>query len=166
MANGTLSLNQPQALGVTPPEPKMVPFLGGDVFNPADWIRVTNHDEHSVVGKGERAKKVIHGRFNGKDYVFPFGEPVNVHIEVARHLFGLGMDDKSAALARLGWVQSSEQYYEAIDRLKNIKFDDLPELMEATRFKSDSVAHASGLVKGDGTAGVAPATPKDPNAAR
>jgi hypothetical protein len=159
----TLSLNQPQALEKSGPSPTMVPFLGGDVFNPADWVRVTNNDEHSIVGKGERAKKVIHGRFNGKDYVFPFGEPVNVHIEVARHLFGLGVDDKSAALARMGWANTSDQIAEALDRLKSIKFDDLPELMEQARFKSSDVAHASGLVKGDGTAaGALTAPAKDP----
>jgi hypothetical protein len=164
MATGTLSLNQPQALGVAP-EPKVVPFVGGDVFNPADWIRVTNMDDLSVVGKGDKAKKVIHGRFGGKDYVFPFGEPVNVHIEVARHLFGVGMDNKSAALARLGWAQTSDQIPEALDRLTNIKFDDLPELMEQARFKSTDVAHASGLVKGDGTeAGAHKAPAKDPAA--
>lgn len=164
MATGTLSLNQPQALDkAAPAAPSMVPFMGGEVFNPADWIRVTNMDEHSIVGKGERAKKVIHGRFNGKDYAFPYSEPVNVHIEVARHLFGLGMDDKSFALARLGWVQTSNDIDTALDRLKNIKFDDLPELMEQARFKSADVAHASGLVKGDGTAaGASTAPAKDP----
>jgi hypothetical protein len=154
----TLSLNKPQALG----EQKIVPFVGGDVFNPADWVRVTNNDWLSVMGKGEKQRKEIRGRFGGKDYVFPYGEPVNVHLEVAKHIFGVGSDDKSAALARLGWVKTSDEYEEAVQRLLNIKFDDLPELMEAARFKSADVAHASGLVKGDGTAGVAQATPKDP----
>lgn len=158
----TLSLNQPQALEKSGATPAMVPFLGGDVFNPADWVRVTNMDEHSIVGHGERAKKIIHGRFNGKDYSFPYGEPVNVHVEVARHLFGLGQDDKSFALARLGWVHTSNEIEGGLDRLRNIKFDDLPELMEQARFKSSDVAHASGLVKGGGTEGTASAVPKDP----
>lgn len=158
----TLSLNQPQALDKSGPAPSMVPFMGGEVFNPSDWVRVTNNDEHSVIGKGERAKKAIHGRFNGKDYVFPFAEPVNVHVEVARHLFGLGADDKTAALVRLGWVQTSDQILDAIERLRNIKFDDLPELMEQARFKSNDVAHASGLVKGGGTEAGANTPAKEP----
>lgn len=162
----TLSLKEPQALDKAPvaqPAASMVPFLGGEVFNAADWVRVTNMDEHSVVGRGEKARKEIRGRFNGKDYVFPYGEPVNVHIEVARHMFGLGMDDKSHAFNRLGWVKSSDEIFEATERLKNIKFDDLPELMEQARFKSPDVAHASGLVKGDGTeAGALKAPAKDP----
>jgi hypothetical protein len=137
----------------------VVPFVGGDVFNPADWIRIINLDEDSVVGRGAKAKKVIIGRYNGKDYAFPFGEPVNVHLDVARHLFGLGSDDKSAALARLGWAKSSDELPEAIERLSNIHFEDLPELMEAARFKE--ITHASGLVKSDGTEGVERSTPKD-----
>src|ERR1700676_5103578 len=162
---GTLTLNAPQTLAPNQaPEPKVVPFVGGDVFNPADWIRVTNNDERSVVGNGEKARKEIRGRFNGKDYVFPYGEPVNVHIEVARHLFGVGSDDKSAALARLGWAKSTDELFDAEERLHKIKFDDLPELMEATRFKSEGVAHASGLVKGDGTAAGGQTPAKDPRA--
>lgn len=156
----TLTLDKPQAL--EPQGAKAVPFVGGDVFNPADWIRVTNRDEFSVVGKGAKAKKEIRGRFNGRDYVFPFGEPVNVHLEVAKHLFGLGSDDKSAAFARLGWAKSSDELPEAMERILNIKFDDLPELMEQARFKSPDVADAGGLVKGDGTAGAVHTAPKDP----
>jgi hypothetical protein len=163
----TLTLDKPQALGHTQaPEPKVVPFVGGDVFNPADWIRVTNMDELSTFGKGAKLRKEIRGRFNGKDYVFPYGEPVNVHVEVAKHLFGLGSDDKSAAFARLGWAKSSDELTEAMERIINIKFDDLPELMEQARFKSPDVAHASGLVKGDGTEGAGKLAPKDPTAGR
>jgi hypothetical protein len=145
---------------LAPKEAQVVPFVGGDVFNPADWIRIINLDEASVVGRGAKSKKVIIGRYNGKDYVFPFGEPVNVHLDVARHLFGLGSDDKSAALARLGWAKSSDELPEAIERLSNIHFEDLPELMEAARFKE--ITHASGLVKGDGTAGSTKVLPNDP----
>jgi hypothetical protein len=145
---------------LAPKEAPMVPFVGGDVFNPSDWIRVTNVDEASVIGRGAKARKVIIGRYNGKDYAFPYGEPVNVHLDVARHLFGLGSDDKSAALARLGWAKSSDELPEAIERLSNIRFEDLPELMEAARFKE--ITHASGLVKGDGTAGSTKVGPNDP----
>jgi hypothetical protein len=57
-------------------------------------------------------------------------------------------------------VQSSADFPDAIERLNNIRFEDMPELMEAARFKE--ITHASGLVKGDGTAGGARASPNDP----
>lgn len=175
---GTLSLNQSLAVK----EPQVVPFAGGEVFNPAEWIRITNRDPESwghlrpgavsrgggkadpiwMEGKSRLAKQAIYGRYNGKDYLFPFEQPVNVHIDVARHIFGLGLDDKSDALSRLGWVRSSEQMGEAIERLFLVQFDDLPELMEQARFKSPDIAHASGLVKGDGTEGAPKGAPKDP----
>jgi hypothetical protein len=149
----------------TQPETQVVPlqgatpFVGGEVFNPANFVRITNLDEASVIGRGAKAKKAIQGRYNGKDYLFPFGEPVNVHLDVARHCFGLGLDDKSTALSRLGWVQSSADFPDAIERLSNIRFEDLPELMEASRFKAPEIAHASGLVKGDEAAGGVSAPP-------
>lgn len=171
----TLTLNKPEL----PKEPQIVPFAGGDVFNPAEWIRVTNNDPDSwgylrpgvvsrgggkadpiwMTGKSRLAKQAIYGRYNGKDYIFAFEQPVNVHVDVARHIFGLGLDDKSDALSRLGWASASDQVAEAMERLFLVSFDDLPELMEATRFTP--IAHASGLVKGDGSKGAAQAAPDD-----
>jgi hypothetical protein len=149
-------------------EPQVVPFVGGEVFNPANFVRITNLDESSMVGRGAKAKKAILGRYNGRDYLFPYGEPVNVHIDVARHCFGLGLDDKTAALARLGWARISEDLPDALERLGNIRFDDLPELMEAARFVEKTLAslpvdaHASGLVKGVGVEGGAKSPPETP----
>lgn len=140
--------------------PEVVPFVGGEVFNPANFVRITNMDAASTIGRGPKSKQAIIGRYNGKDYLFPYGEPVNVHLEVARHVFGLGLDDKSAALARLGWARTSDELPDAIERLSNIRFDDLPELMEAARFVKE-IAHASGLVKGDDAAEGPPAGPSN-----
>jgi hypothetical protein len=151
-----------------------IPFAGGEVFNPADFVRVTNCDPdswvHMVGGqlqsckKHSRARQAIVGRWGGKDYVFPFEKPVNVHLNVAKHVFGLGMDDKTTALARLGWAATSDALPDAYDRLTKIKFEDLPELMEVNRFK---IAGVAGVTEGDGTKGVPGATapPKDPSTA-
>jgi hypothetical protein len=139
----------------------IVPFVGGEVFNPANFVRITNLDAASTIGRGAKAKQVIQGRYNGKDYLFPYGQPVNVHLEVARHCFGLGQDDKSAALSRLGWARTSDELPDAIERLSNIRFEDLPELMEASRFKAPEIAHASGLVKGDDAAEGGPVPPSN-----
>ncbi len=150
-------------------EAQVVPFVGGEVFNPANFVRITNLDEASTVGRGAKAKKAILGRYNGKDYLFSYGEPVNVHIDVARHCFGLGLDDKTASLARLGWVRTGEDFPEALERLANIRFEDLPELMEAARFVEKTLAaalpadaHASGLVKGVGVEGGTKVPPETP----
>lgn len=152
--------------------PDAVPFAGGEVFNPADFVRVTNGDPDSwahLVGgqwsackQHSRARQVIIGRWGGKDYAFPYGRPVNVHLNVARHIFGLGTDDKSSALSRLGWATLSEQLPDAYDRLTRIKFEDLPELLEANRFK---IAGAAGVAEGDGVGGEAGATAPPANPA-
>lgn len=151
-----------------------IPFAGGGVFNPADFVRVTNCDPaswaHLVGGQwipckqSSRARQIIVGRWGGKDYMFPFEKPVNVHLNVARHIFGLGMDDKTIALSRLGWAITGADLPEAYDRLTKIKFEDLPELMEANRFAK--IAGAAGVAEGDGTKGTAGASvvPKEPPA--
>lgn len=152
-----------------------VPFAGGEVFNPADFVRITNRDPDSwahLVGgqwipcqKSPRARQMVVGRFGGKDYVFPFEKPINVHLNVARHIFGMGHDDKSAAFSRLGWARTSDQLSEAHERLLKISFEDLPELLEATRFsKQKESASAAGAAEGDGARGVAgSATPPPEN---
>jgi hypothetical protein len=122
-----------------------------------------------ITGPGKLAKQAIHGRYNGRDYLFPYGQPVNVPVDVARHIFGFLLDDKSGALSRLGWARTSDEVTEALERLGNIRFEDLPELMEAARFVQNAAAqpppvdaHASGLVKGDGVEGGAQASPEAP----
>lgn len=133
---------------------------GGYVFNPQDFVRITNMDSESVV----RGKQVIHGRFDGKNYVFPFEQPVDVHIEVARHVFGFGLDDKSSALNRLGWATRSDMIDSALERLKNIRFDDLPQLMEVPRAKGgrNKTGSASTLGKASDPEGADLSAPDGP----
>jgi hypothetical protein len=143
---------------------------GGYVFDPSQYIRITNTDDGlcgairsdcdpQAVAKGHgqlvppdvarwKGKSAIVGKFAGKWYVFPKDQPVDVHVDVARHIFGLGVEDKSAALQRLGWMRTSEQMDEALERLRKIKFDDLPQMMAVPES-----SHASGLVKGDNAEG-------------
>lgn len=133
------------------------------LFNPADYVRITNEDPQSV----ERGKKLVRGRFNGEDYVFPFGVAVDIPIDAANHIFGLNSDDKSNALARLGWAQSSSDVDSAIERLKRIRFEDLPQFVEVPRAKrtaSTQTEHARPLVKVGGNPGAAASAvaPEDP----
>jgi hypothetical protein len=83
----------------------------------SDHVRITNG-----------TNRVIKGRFDGVDYIFPPKKPVDVHVFVARHVFGFDMEDKSHAMARLGWMSSSDQLDEAYAELAKIKFDAVPNI--------------------------------------
>jgi hypothetical protein len=111
------------------------------------FIRVTN---------GTDLPKPIKGRYNGVDYVFPKGVAVDVPEEAVVHIFDFGRDDKSKALVRFGWMKTSEQYDEAMDRMNQIKFDDPPELVEAPKTngrKAGKTGTAGPPVNASGTEG-------------
>jgi hypothetical protein len=49
-------------------------------------------------------EKLIHvDHYNGEEYVFPPGERVLVPVDAAVHMFGMGLEDQSDTLTRLGW---------------------------------------------------------------
>jgi hypothetical protein len=81
----------------------------------SDHVRVTNE-----------TGRVIYGRYDGVDYVFPPRKHVDVHVNVARHVFGFDLEDKSHALSRLGWMTTSDQLEEAYAELAKIKFNPVP----------------------------------------
>lgn len=54
-------------------------------MNPSAQVRVTNRNNAWL----------IKDRFGGEDYTFPPGETVTVSAEVAEHIFGYGLDEKS-----------------------------------------------------------------------
>jgi len=83
----------------------------------SDHVRITNG-----------TNRVIKGRFDGVDYIFPPKKPVDVHVNVARHVFGFEMEDKSHAMARLGWMSSSDQSDAAYAELAKIGFDVVPNI--------------------------------------
>lgn len=85
-------------------------------------------NDHVRVTSG---KETIRARWNGVDYEFRPGEPQDIHHVIAAHIFGFGSDDKSAALARLGWAQSSDQFPAAMQRLQHVRFTPSPGLVEA-----------------------------------
>lgn len=85
----------------------------------SDHVRITS------------TKETILSRWNGVDYVFKPNDPVDVPTWVAAHIFGFGSEDKSNALARLGWAQSSDQIPAALERLKGVKFGASPALVDA-----------------------------------
>jgi len=85
------------------------------------YVRVVNHN------------KDVAGRFNGKDYVFKTGKPLNVPELVARHIFGFGLEDKTSALSRLGWARTSDELEAGLEKLAKVTFDDVPEQVDAPK---------------------------------
>lgn len=76
-----------------------------------NMIRVINDHPHS-----------IHGRYNGKDYVFLPGKGEDIPPEAAAHIFGFGTDDKLGALNRLGQLPPAGNVAQALGFLDKIRF--------------------------------------------
>lgn len=65
----------------------------------------------------------LRGRYDGKDYVFAPGKAVNLDIEAAKHIFGLGEDDKSGALNKLGLlIPGRDTLEDAVAKLDKVSF--------------------------------------------
>lgn len=75
-----------------------------------------------MIGVKNTGADPITGRYDGQDYVFKPGVTVALPDEAATHIFGYGLDDKSRALIRLGWLVNSTQYAHALQRLDSIQF--------------------------------------------
>ena len=80
-----------------------------------DYVRVTQETGEDIVG-----------RYDGKNYTFPHGKPVDVHKTVAVHIFGFGLpdqsdsphvQDKTVALTRLNWLRQSSDVEAALAKL-------------------------------------------------
>src|SRR3954468_16351363 len=57
-------------------------------------------------------------RFDGQDYFFPKGERVTVPVIAAEHMLGLGRQDKTDNLVRLGWANDQD----GVKKLANFVF--------------------------------------------
>lgn len=80
-----------------------------------ETIRVTSHLD-----------KAVTGRYDGKDYLFEPGEPVDMTLAAAQHIFGLGEEDKSSALNKLGFLLPGREdctLEKALDKLDKFTFD-------------------------------------------
>lgn len=67
-------------------------------------------------------KQFLIGRFAGKDYEFPPGEPVSIPEKAAEHIFGLADTNKTGALNRLGLLKPGGSLKEALQALDRISF--------------------------------------------
>src|SRR5262249_40232204 len=129
----------------------------------------------------------IEGRYDGKDYVFPNDHPVDIHKAVATHIFGFMLpeesddprvQDKTAALLRLGWVTNSGDKKEGLKRLRTlVRFEEIPPFPTVLKLRipeentgltqmdlpDKESSSAGALATDDGKGGVAGAArPADP----
>ena len=73
-------------------------------------VQVMNHNDFP-----------LKGRWNGKDYAFPPGRPVELPEEAANHIFGFGADNRTGAYNRLGLLRTGNTMAQAqavIDRVQ------------------------------------------------
>jgi hypothetical protein len=65
----------------------------------------------------------LRGRFDGEDYLFPPKKPVCISLDAAKHIFGLGDEDKAPALNKLGLlIPGKDTVEQALAKLDNISF--------------------------------------------
>ena len=61
-------------------------------------------------------------KYDGVLYSFPAGGGATIPLEAAKHIFGLGQGDKTAVLARHGWLISSVGLNAAMAKLNSFAF--------------------------------------------
>lgn len=75
-----------------------------------------------MIGVKNNLEETVESRYDGQDYQFKPGVTVALADEAATHIFGYGLDDKSRALIRLGWLANSTAMKDALEKLDNIQF--------------------------------------------
>lgn len=106
-------------------------------------FKVTNHNDG--------AEAHFTARFNGVAYSFPQDVPVYCEDEVARHIFAIGDENKTAVLARHGWATPTRSMAEGMAILNAFTFDYVPVKLDAPM--ADEMAARPALPRPDaGTA--------------
>jgi hypothetical protein len=126
------------------------------MLNLDDFVRVT-----------QETGADIEGRYDGVDYKFPNGHPVDVHKAVAVHIFGFGLpelsddprqQDKMPALMRLGWISNSTDRMSALKRLRTqVRFEEIPPFPTVLRLRQ--VEENSGVTEAPESASRVPSSP-------
>jgi len=113
------------------------------MLNLDDFVRVTQETGVDITG-----------RYDGKNYTFVNGVPLDVHKAVATHIFGFMLpelsddprqQDKIPALLRLGWIDSSGQRDAALETLRTrVRFEEIPPFPTTLRLRQPE--ESSGIV--------------------
>ncbi len=74
------------------------------------WITNMNGEDHA-------------DRFDGEDYYFPRGEPVEVPVEGASLMFGYGEENKTSTLMRAGKAPTANDLKSGLVWLANFAFN-------------------------------------------
>ena len=62
-------------------------------------------------------------RYDGVDYSFPSGAVTALPEDAARHIFGVGLADKTEMLVRHGWMTHTDQVAKAMSILNKFSFN-------------------------------------------
>ena len=63
------------------------------------------------------------GRFNGVDFAFPAGKTTALPEDAAKHIFGVGLADKTDVLVRHGWMTNGAMFATAMGVLNKFSFN-------------------------------------------
>lgn len=92
-----------------------------------------------MIGVKNNGEEKLVARYDGKDFTFEPGRVTALSEDAARHIFCWGLEDKTSALRRFGWLRDSGQYDTAVQRLDcitflaaDVKFADAPEVEKKT----------------------------------
>jgi len=63
------------------------------------------------------------GRFDGVDFSFPAGKTTALPEDAAKHIFGVGLADKTDVLVRHGWMTNGAAFASAMSILNKFSFN-------------------------------------------
>ncbi len=69
-----------------------------------------------------RGHEVFRDRFDGEDYIFEPGEPLEIPAAAAKLIFGWGEENKGRCLQRLGWARTNLDLEAGLKRLNQFTF--------------------------------------------
>lgn len=111
-------------------------------------------------------KEKVAGRYDGVDYVWKPGQVLDIPVMAAEHIFGYGLDDKSRAMNRLGWMPSSALADEAYEKLGLMGFDVVEQVFQLpAKRRGKKLGNARSSVNAEAPEGDAAETSSSPEEA-
>lgn len=103
-------------------------------------LRVTNKNDFDLAD-----------RYDGQAYFFPSGKTVMCEDAAARHIFGVGDENKKPYMTRQGWMKTSEDVEKATAILNNFSFEYVEQTydVEFARIEHGTSPHAIAGAEGE-----------------